>query len=281
MNQVAGSPHPKGFPGVTDTKVLQKCQLRDLTNCSPSKVGALHRTSISTHLKESNCLLYECTKDAAECDNTLPTNFDGPNPPCCTHILRDMSRIFDETMCSLGLDYSVAFGTLLCFRRGDRLIPWTGDNEYIIPSQDVANAMVALWDSKKTGMAHIFQGINRMCVTPDFAGGVLQRKWGRRSPDFWRSDWDTLWMSGLPYIDFYRGYKVNSTIFGTIHNCRHLYSDIFPTKRELVYNNTFAQNFPANSDQLLRTFYGKDWRIPRSDKKPNGDESPCPHGPMY
>lgn len=208
----------------------------------------------------------------------LPTNFDGPNPPCCTHILRDMTRIFDETMCSLGLDYSAAFGTLLGFRRDDRIIPWTSDVDYIIPSKDVANAMVSLWDSKKTGMAHIFQGINRMCVTPDFAGGALKNKWGLDKPPQHEFNLD---FSGLAYIDFYVGFnETNSALFGTIDHCRHLYSDVFPTKREMVYNKTFTQNFPANPDQLLRTFYGKDWRIPPSSKSSHGDRL-CPYGPTY
>ena len=265
-----------GFP---DKNILEKCKLRDLSNYTTEKVGKLHETSLSNSLKMSNCLFYDCNKDVAECDNKLPTNFDGPKPPCCTHILRDMSRTFDEAMCSLGLDYSAVFGTLLGFRRGDRLIPWTGDNDYIIPSKDAANAMVALWDTKKTGMAHIFQGINRMCVTPDFAGGALQRKWSRLDPPGHKLNLD--W-SGLAYIDFYLGWRIDSTIFGTIDRCRHLYSDVFPTKRELVYNNTFPQNFPANSDQLLRTFYGKDWRIPRTDNNPHGDAGgPCPYGPMH
>eukprot|EP00978_Attheya_sp_CCMP212_P000252 scaffold481_cov63-Attheya_sp.AAC.13 len=181
-----------------------------------------------------------------------------------------MSRIFDEMMCHLGLDYSVAFGTLLGLRRSDRLIPWTIDNDYIIPSKDVVNAMVSLWDTKKTGMAHIFQAINRMCITPDFAGGALQRKWERPAlgPD--KPNWDSLDLIGLPYIDMYVGRMEPAGGFATIHHCRHMYKDIFPTKRELVYNNTFTQNFPANSDQLLRTFYGRDWRTPRTDKNPHG-----------
>ena len=285
------SPSPSNMPTNTKEKIplpslnpstgnngLKKCQNRDVSNFSPFRVGDLHRTSISTHLEGSNCLFYDCNRDASQCDNDLQINFDGPNPPCCTHILRDMARIFDETMCSLGLDYAAAFGTLLGFRRADRLIPWTADNDYIIPSKDVANAMVSLWDSKKTGMAHIFQGINRMCVTPDFAGGELQRKWGRLDPPGHKQNLD--W-SGLPYIDFYLGRSVDSTAFGTIGPCHHLYSDVFPTKREFVYSNTFAQNFPANPDQLLRTFYGKDWKRPLDDKDPHGHAGPCPYGPTY
>ena len=283
-----------------NSHILKTCQLRDLSNYSTSKVGRLYQTLVPKTLEASNCLFFDCDKDVAKCDNTNTTNFDGPKPPCCTHILRDMSRIFDEAMCSLGLDYVVAFGTLLGFRRKGRIIPWTADNDYIIPSMDVANAFVQLWDSNKTGMAHHFQGINRMCVTPNFADGELQ-KWARVKP----VNQTLLWSSGLPYIDFYLGRNVternyqillrssevshakkralrniNGTIFGTFGQCLHLYSDIFPTKRELVHNGTgtFAQNFPANTDQLLRTFYGRNWKIPLSGNNVHGHIS-CPYGP--
>jgi phosphorylcholine metabolism protein LicD len=65
-----------------------------------------------------------------------------------------MSRIFDEEMCSLGLDYVAGFGTLLGLRRADRFIPWSIDNDLVIPSPEAMNALVMLWDSKKTGLSH-------------------------------------------------------------------------------------------------------------------------------
>ena len=276
--------------GLSDKNILQKCKLRDLLHYSTEKFGDLHEISLSNNLNTSNCLSYVCNRDAAECDNKLPTNFDGPKPPCCTHILRDMSRNFDEAMCNLGLDYVVSFGTLLGFRRGDHIIPWTADLDYIIPSKDVANEMVALWDTNNTGMAHIFQGINRMCVTPDFAGGALQRKWSRLKPPKNKLKLDSrlkppknklkLDTSGLPYIDFYVGSRVGSTMFQVNKGCSHFFGDVFPTKRELVYNYTFSQNFPANSDQMLRTCYGKDWRTPPKDKKSHKGKPDC-YGPFF
>mmetsp|Transcript_38210 Transcript_38210/g.55815 ORF Transcript_38210/g.55815 Transcript_38210/m.55815 type:complete len:154 (+) Transcript_38210:1567-2028(+) len=139
-----------------------------------------------------------------------------------------------------------------------------------------------------TGMAHVFQGINRMCVTPDFAGGVLKEKWGR---DTTPKNHSSIHFSGLVYIDFYVGRNVtgkvrdalpdrnNGTtpkeVYTTVGECRHMHSDIFPTKRELVYNRTFAQRFPLNSEQLLREKYGPDWRIPPSKKSGHGHGTPC------
>ena len=42
---------------------------------------------------------------------------------CFVDGIRDMNRIFDDEMCSLGLDYFAAFGSLLGLRRADRFIP--------------------------------------------------------------------------------------------------------------------------------------------------------------
>eukprot|EP00553_Chaetoceros_curvisetus_P005401 CAMPEP_0204625412 /NCGR_PEP_ID=MMETSP0717-20131115/11184_1 /ASSEMBLY_ACC=CAM_ASM_000666 /TAXON_ID=230516 /ORGANISM="Chaetoceros curvisetus" /LENGTH=145 /DNA_ID=CAMNT_0051641113 /DNA_START=135 /DNA_END=572 /DNA_ORIENTATION=+ len=140
--------------------------------------------------------------------------------------------------------------------------------------------MTALWDTKKTGMAPLFQDIIRMCVTPDFGGGAL-KKWEITDSAALVKAGTWLCFTGLPYIDFYLGYKVSSTLFGTIDECLHLHTDVFPTKRTFVSNKSYAQNFPANTDQLLRTFYGMDWMTPRSDKNPHGDPQICPYGPTY
>ena len=272
-------PNPSiGKSDFTTNQMPKECIRRDLSDFATSKIGNVHNSSsVPRTLRGSNCLFYRCNTNITDCDNTLPTNYDGPKPPCCSHILRDMARIFDEEMCALGLDYVTAFGTLLGFRREGRIIPWTIDNDYIIPSTDVANAMVLLWNASRTGMAHHFQGINRMCATPDFAGGELQKKWPRKVGR------KLLYKSGLPYIDFYLGRKVNSTIFGQFDKCIHLQSDVFPTKRRLVYDGEFAQNFPANTDQLLRTFYGKNWMIPPDVKSSHGvaPSLVCPYGPSY
>ena len=123
------TPDLNQFHNVYSIKTLtDQCPLRNLSDYSASTIGDVHKV-LPTKMEEANCLFYDCTyfdhKTSNECDSMLPTNYDGPNPPCCIHILRDMARGFDEHMCSLGLDYSVAFGTLLGYRRHDRLIPWT------------------------------------------------------------------------------------------------------------------------------------------------------------
>jgi hypothetical protein len=282
---------------------LPKCPLRNLSEFSPKAVGQKFLRGVPKTLEGSNCLFFDCNQDINECDNENATNYDGPKNPCCTHIIRDMSRIFDEEMCRLGLDYVVGFGSLLGLRRADRFIPWSADSDIIINSSEAMNALVMLWDSKKTGMSHHYHMINRMCITPDFAGGALM-KWARpkceekgqypynggcdfaggalmkgarpKSKEKW------LWNAGFPYMDFYLGEPKDDYNIFSVHrgNCNHLYADVFPTRRQQVYSGQFTMNFPQNPDQLLRTYYGRRWMFPPSDEnKTEHGGRMCPYGP--
>eukprot|EP00984_Skeletonema_dohrnii_P017895 scaffold8242_cov130-Skeletonema_dohrnii-CCMP3373.AAC.2 len=241
---------------------LPKCPLRNLAAFKNGRVGRKYFDAVPKTLEGSNCLFFDCTNDVNECDNGDPTNYDGPKPPCCTHVLRDMHRIFDEEMCSLGLDYFAAFGSLLGLRRADRFIPWSIDGDLIIHSTEAMNALVMLWDS----------------------GGLM--KWAH-SEDRYRKEldeWDRNWDSGFPYMDLYLGRSGGNGKLLELgaggHKCLHYYKDVFPTERKLVYNGQFTMNFPPNPDQLLRTNYGNGWRFPPSekDKKEHGGRM-CPYGP--
>jgi len=267
--EIEGRGEEEGDPSV--------CKMRDLSEYTKHEATGGQKLSPSRtkKLKNAKCLSFRCNKNVAPCDNGLPTNYDGPEPPCCTHILRDMARIFDDTMCGLGLEYISTFGTLLGLVRSDRFIPWTSDIDYIIPSKYVANAMVDLWDTRTTGMAHHFEkGLNRICVTGDFAGGELKEKWEDERPLLNWSD-----ENAGPYMDFYIGRNVTDQTYKPLPECEHLYRDVFPTKRVYVYNRTFATNMPANPDQLLRTMYGRNWRKPRANKSVHGGGPPCPYSP--
>jgi len=247
-----------------------KCDLRDLTKYNTEDKEQPHKL-LPNNWQEAGCFPYTCHKNINTCDNTHATNFDGPDPPCCTHILRDIAREFDIGMCKLGLDYAAAFGTLLGLTRSDRLIPWTADNDYII-SQSTANAMVDLWDTNSTGLANVFLLINRMCVHETFADGKLL-KW--RKP--YKDSMKPLYTAEFPYVDFYVGVPIGSKAVRTLAECTHLNSDIWPTQRKLVYNQTFYQNIPNNSDGLLKISYGPNWRIPSTKKNPHGNR-PCQGG---
>merc|ERR1712194_287106 len=196
----------------------------------------------------------------------------------CTHILRDLVRRFDEAMTEFGLEYAVAFGTLLGLYRADAIIPWTSDNDIIIPDVTIANTMVTLWDTTNAtlGLSLVMQDILRVCINPQFAGGKL-KEWKRRSNcEGW------LYNCEAPYIDFYVGKNYSGNIFGEIGRCRHYYSDVFPAKKTLVYNGTFSLRFPQNPEQLLRSYYGTSWKAPPSHKDPHGKASrACPYGPSH
>jgi len=142
-----------------------------LDTCTPPDL----RDKESQLLAWSPCLRYECNWDAVACDTFDETNFGGPNPPCCVHIMRDMAREFDRVMCQLGLEYFVTFGMLLGFERADKIIPWTTDNDYLMTIDNIM-AMIDLWeqaDSLNHGLEIVYDLLWRVCVGPEFANGQL------------------------------------------------------------------------------------------------------------
>jgi len=281
---------------------VPKYPLRDVSNYSMSMSSMVRSANYGSL---ASCLIYECTSNSTECDTLEPTNYnhkgnttdndnDKQKPPCCIHILRDMAKVFDEEMSRLGLDYTAGFGTLLGLRRSDRLIPWTVDNDYIVESYQVGNAMVDLWNATKTGLAVLFQGIPRMCATKDFANGQLVH-WEVASATNYKRETnlkDELWNQGYPYMDFYVGNgrqskphdhgggtpddgESSNVYFSEIRECLHLYDDVFPTKRVQVYGKSFGQNVPAHTDQVLADKYGEYWPIPNPRKSPHGENHVC------
>ena len=48
--------------------------------------------------------LFQVQQGINVCDNTESTTYNDPDGPCCTHILRDMLRTFDDSMSNFGLD---------------------------------------------------------------------------------------------------------------------------------------------------------------------------------
>lgn len=262
----------------------KRIHLRDISNYT----GMNYTNALPKGTAQANCRPLKCNKDEFSCDNTLPTNYDGPKPPCCTHILRDLVYIFDKTMSTLGLDYVVSFGTLLGLVRSDKIIPWTEDDDFIIKDDKTAHAMVDLWKttaaSKTGGLALMFQGILRICITPQFAEGKIQ-KWLDKAHKNCRG-W--LYSCEVPYIDFYIGKNISDDKYGEVYreigNCKHFYKDIFPSQRRAVYNETFSANFPANPEQLLRTYYGANWSIPPEKKDAHGlgwKIGTCPFEPDF
>ena len=88
-------------------------------------------------------------------------------------------QIFGNFMIGLGLEYSVALGTLLGLYRSDKVIPWTADNDIFIKDSKTAHTMMTLWgtqNASSTEFSLLFQGIPRLCINSQFAGGKI-KKW--------------------------------------------------------------------------------------------------------
>jgi hypothetical protein len=241
----------------------QDCVLRDLSNYTEWKEPL---DTGSTKSKWAHCLRFQCMNNQSLCDNFAPTNFDGSDPPCCVHILRDMAREFDRAMCHLGLEYFPAFGMLLGLTRADKLIPWTIDNDYIITKQTLT-AMKDLWDSASHlnhGVGfHQDQTVYRLCATPSFANGKLLRWKANETESLYRD-------SVYPFADIFWAEERNETTVVDQRECYHDVSSLRPAVRRAVYNGTFYQNFPQHPDALLTEYFGPNWRVPDARKKSHG-----------
>ena len=89
------------------------------------------------------------------------------------------------------------------------------------------------------------------------------------------NDTTLLYSAGFPYVDFYVGKLISQNVFSESKFCKHNYSDVWPSKREMVYNESFALNFPANPETVLRKYYGPSWRIPKISENGHGDLTIC------
>jgi len=239
-----------------------QCKIRNISRFP--KWVSLINNGTSTE-RWAHCLRFQCLNNHTTCDTQESTNFDGPGPPCCVHILRDMAREFDRAMCHLGLEYFPAFGMLLGLVRADKLIPWTIDNDCIM-MQDVLSAMRELWhiaDNLNHGLGFHVDMLYRLCATPTFADGKLARWKVNETESYYP-------YSVCPFADIFSVKQVNETHLMDSRQCYHAITDMQPTVRRPVYNGTFYQQFPKIPEPVLVEFFGKSWRTPDGRKRPHG-----------
>jgi hypothetical protein len=247
------------LPGVhPSSSPPQECKLRHISNYT----GMPWR--IFPHKNDwPQCLRFHCMDDTSKCDNALATNFDGPDPPCCVHILRDKARQFDRVMCYLGLEYLPYAGTLLGLTRSNRLIPWTADNDFLVSKKTVME-MISLWHTAshlEHGVLLVINKLNRrLCISPSFANGKLLRWKMNLTSEEALEDKMTDCYTDLYLIDE-----------GFSRDCGRPSSSLLrPYARRSFYNGTLQLSFPNEPENLLAQLYGPNWRVPDPDKNKHG-----------
>ena len=220
-----------------------------------------------------NCLRFTCDwENHTRCNNWEPTNLDGPKPPCCVHILRDMAKAFDNAMCELGFEYFVSYGMLLGLVRDDKLIPWTMDNDYIATEQTLA-AMMALTEEEKFvfdkyGIDFLYDNFFRVCLTHDFMDGKLAENWIDTNETRLQGWYPLIY----PYADIFIAREEASGSYMVDElDCAHPMHTFRPLRRTPVYNNSFSLSLPNRPEEAISVVYGPNWRIPDSKKSPHGD----------
>jgi hypothetical protein len=213
------------------------------------------------------CLRFDCT---AQCDDTTNddvTNYDGPAPPCCTHVLRDMALIFDKIMCrTLGLEYFSSYGMLLGLVRDDRLIPWTADNDYVV-SFAVAEEMYKYRSVfAEEGLTFFFDDYYKLCASPDFMDGSLARRW--TTNNLWKK-W-AYYPDHFPYGDVFMGEVKPDGHFVDERGCAFPVDKMRPVIRKAVYNKSFSVSVPNQFEDVISGTFGMDWRTPDASKAVHG-----------
>jgi len=217
----------------------------------------------------AQCIQYECEwKNHTLCDTVAPTNYNGPEPPCCVHTLRDMAKSFDDAMCELGFEYFASYGMLLGLVRSDRLIPWTSDNDYIVTKQTISAIMSLAPEEKavfdKHGISLFYDGLYyRVCITPTFMEGKLATSWRKKS-----HKWHP--MVPYPYADVFIAHQEGGSMVDEL-GCAHPMEHFRPALHMGVYNHSFSVSVPRDQEAVLSSLYGNEWRTPDAKKSPHGD----------
>eukprot|EP00584_Thalassiosira_punctigera_P008429 CAMPEP_0172531006 /NCGR_PEP_ID=MMETSP1067-20121228/4574_1 /TAXON_ID=265564 ORGANISM="Thalassiosira punctigera, Strain Tpunct2005C2" /NCGR_SAMPLE_ID=MMETSP1067 /ASSEMBLY_ACC=CAM_ASM_000444 /LENGTH=308 /DNA_ID=CAMNT_0013315327 /DNA_START=93 /DNA_END=1016 /DNA_ORIENTATION=- len=214
-------------------------------------------------INKDACMQYKCDWNVSRCEKANEDYYspDAMNPPCCVDILRQINRAFDKEMNELGLDYTVMFGSLLGLMRSGDIIPWTGDNDYLVPGH-VLKQITEKWNEARSGLSLVHIYVYRLCVNENFMDGKLI-KW-KMADRYKRKN---IFSRKIPYADLYGGYSYTGNATNIVTSGTPFYAfepsccvpvaDIWPSSRAKF--GEYELNVPSNAEYILASLFGPDW----------------------
>jgi len=179
------------------------------------------------------CSAFKCDWNIENCHPKDPTNYRGDNPPCCTHLLRDMLVQFVTFLEEHNIEYMLTYGTLLGAYRDEMIIPWTADTDLALPVPSFNIEIQKLSDKLSQQGLEVFEsghfGCKRVCYNKHYMDGLLERKW----PIHIKSSYQ----EKVPYMDLYRLLKEKpgggpAIILQTGPMCLYNTSMMYPMKKK-------------------------------------------------
>jgi len=221
---------------------------------------------------DAGCFHFHCDASVPRCDSDGGPDWDGPDPPCCSHILREMVIDLVMFFTRYRFVYYASMGTLLGIIRKDRVIAWTADQDLIVNFTELVRLRAEKWRvllHEQTGLTLLFEGIDRVCATSAWRNGALLA-WEDRHVSI-----KNIYREIYHYIDLYSQTTIagsNGSLFYRIGNfpCKFSPEILLPYQFRSVYKNSLLLAIPRSPESYLEVVYGPRWRIPDPTRDRNG-----------
>src|SRR3546814_4369832 len=108
------------------------------SSASPFGYSAIYSSNLYyTTTSSSIVLLYILHHSAFSASflNPSQVDFNASEPPCASHLNRDLIRIADKILLEHNVTYVSLYGSLLGLIRSDTLMPWTAGSFPLSPSR--------------------------------------------------------------------------------------------------------------------------------------------------
>jgi len=220
---------------------------------------------------EAGCIPFHCDATSEKCSQPHSLDHASDILPCCADLLREMLIDLVNFFTLNEFGYYATMGTLLGIVRNDYVIPWTADQDLVVDRPDLARFRFddcrALLQ-QETGLVHLFEGVDRVCVGPSWRNGFLKR-WEDKNVSV-----INIYREIYHYIDLY-AQTISSGRKGTVYRivnfpCEFSPQIMVPYEIRLVYNKTLAIALPRDANAYLDHVYGNSWKTPDTTHDRNG-----------